>query len=266
MTQWFPVQKKRLDKRIDGAESDILELRSKNIELFQHQGQMREQIKRMEEALAIVEPAVKKYPDSYDPAKARDYYTYDATIIRINTKKNVHHDAVWEVCRDLCQQAAVPDSDFTLRGTGVTNRFTLDLKANPDVATAARRVTKILGLLQDSDKKWKEFYITRPDRTREKLFIGRDRPLFQLILDQHTALLHQVLAEGGDSDFSYNRNAREVLHGWDVVANLEFDDDKKTSKIKWVKTKLDELQIDRELTESTFYVRAAENDKSKKRG
>ena len=254
----------KTDARFTRTECDIALIRESQERLRTQHDSMWESLKTIQDTLAIAEPVVKQYNQQLQ-GDDRDYYSYDASVVRINSQNDVDIRSLQDLVNDLLGEVGIPLADATLHGAGLGNRFTLDFKANPDQATAVRRVNKFITNLKEG-KKWREFFLQRPDDEQEKIFIGRDKPLCQLVLDQHIKLLHKALADTVDNEktYTYNKGARKVSRGWDCLAKIVFDDATKSSKIEWVRKIVTKHRIDCAAIERTYRAMVEANDKQRR--
>ena len=136
----------KINAKVDKHEGELVIIKEQQADLTRRNAELTKSIRDLQEKLAVEEPVLKKYPERSDDN--RDYFSFDGTIIRVNSKNKVARPPLFALVKSICAEADVDETLFTLSGGEHTksNRWTLDLHAMPDVATAARRVRKILNI------------------------------------------------------------------------------------------------------------------------
>ena len=115
----------KINAKVEKHGGELATIKEQQADLTRRNAELTKSIRDLKEKLAVEEPVLKKYPERSEDN--RDYFSFDGTIIRINSKNKVARPPLFELVKSICAEADVYESQFALSGGEHTksNRWTL---------------------------------------------------------------------------------------------------------------------------------------------
>ena len=128
----FDQLSKAQSARLDDHDLELKQLHSEHQRLDKSNTELWKHIRKMEDALALHTEPSQSVRDP--PTSQKDPYTFDATVIRANSKRDVGRDAIRELFEGLAKEVAIPPASYKVLGPDVGNRFTVAFLAEAGTA------------------------------------------------------------------------------------------------------------------------------------
>jgi len=203
-------------------------------ELRKHNAELWKEVRKMQDVLATKEESPYRSA-TQDSKKPADFYSYNATFVRIGTGAEVAKSKLLEVVGQIVAEAKLPETCWALHGGAMADRFTLEMLVQEgDTGTASRRVNKVMDMLWNGGK-WRKFHVTRPNGKEEPLFINRDCSISEGICSKAARTLHGIL----DNEFKdkggwvLNKKTKRITCNWEKVAVVSWSITEEKPEIAW---------------------------------
>ena len=200
---------------------------------------IRDQIKQLEEALAVAESGPTRMPVLVD-GYAR---SLDASVVKLRCSEKISKMAAVEGIEEVLREMGAKPEWTAWESKDDIGKLHI-LRFTGIDGCAEKRTTKFLQL-QRLPKGWRKLSATTPDGEKKDLFISGDKNRKMVRTEIVTKKLATLLAERYPSaQIVGKRQEGRVYSGWLPLARVRVDTEEQTD-IEWCAQTADKLKVDR---------------------
>ncbi|CAK0888071.1 unnamed protein product, partial [Prorocentrum cordatum] len=168
----------------------------------------------------------------------------DPTILLLRTKLSCAKAGVLAALSDWLGRAQLNESDFSVEGEPVSNRYIL--RINGSVPYASRKVQQALGALRRHDQTWERFQCQAPDNSTQEIFISGDKNVAQVKGELGLKRVRRELElHYGHLRFYSDKDKGEISCQWKPLVHVEPQAGEAPPKLSFCLANLNALGIDK---------------------
>ena len=229
----FRKYDEKIQARLSDHEATMAELSRRGDQVERSQEAMKQDVERLQRALAVAENSVNEVAAS---AAVEDFdRPPDPTIFRMNTSEQVARSAVREAIGPLILEAGIPVGQWDLLGdaNGIGRNFAVRLSGAGSLA--ARRVKKIMSLRRAADGSWREnVKVNTPLGRQVEIYLSFDKNPKQLRTEQGSRKLFKAFkAVHPSKQIHVDKRSGIVSVDWHACAKLVPNPEPNSFVVQW---------------------------------
>ena len=248
----FRTYDEKITNRLSDHDMGIADLVKRADTVEQSQKKMKEDINKLQRALAVAESAATEVVQQLE-LEQFDRQP-DPAVLRANTSESVAKEAVLAAFATLFKDADIPDDGFEMVGgtMGISKNFTFRLLGAPGLA--ARRARKVLDMRRRPDGSWAPNpQVTTPLGRRIDIFLSPDKSPKQLRTELGGRRLFKAFKSAHPNKTVHlDKRAGMVSIDWHPCARVVPAQEQNSYTVQWNPTVVIRAQIDKEGIMSAF--------------
>ena len=246
-----------VQKRLSEHDAQLRDLDTRTQTIETSQASMKNDIKRLTEALALAESATTSAEVTRAFADEAFDRLPDLSVIRLNTSELVSHSSILESIKPLMSEAGLSENQWDLLGapSGISRNFTVRFTGTE--AIAARRAKKCLQLRRLPDGSWRPNpKVTSPMNREIDVYIAPDKSPKQLRTELGgRRLLKAFRSVHPNGACHLDKRSGQVSVQWKPCARVVPQPSSASDAsyvIQWNAAAVSELQINKPQIQSAF--------------
>ena len=247
-----------VQKRLSEHDAQLRDLDTRTQTIETSQASMKNDIKRLTEALALAESATTSAEVTRAFADEAFDRLPDLSVIRLNTSELVSHSSILESIKPLMSEAGLSENQWDLLGapSGISRNFTVRFTGTE--AIAARRAQKCLQIRRLPDGSWRPNpKVTSPLNREIDVYIAPDKSPKQLRTELGGRRLLKAFraVHPNGAQCHLDKRTGQVSVQWKPCARVVPQPSSASSAsyvIQWNAAAVAELQINKPQIQSAF--------------